>query len=1026
MADLGKAYVQIMPSAKGIKGQVEKILGKDLDGVGESAGRNLGKQISSGLGSIGSTLTKAITLPVAGAVAAATGFLLKGGWDRIVGLDSARAQLEGLGYDFQAVERISSLVNESIQGTTMTMADGVSVAAGALAAGVAEGEELERFIGLVGDAAIGSGREVNEMAQIFNRVQGSGKLMTQELNMIEQGMPGFAQAMADSFGVGQDEFREMVTAGEVSSAEFLDVMDDFAGGMSDAYSKSWTGIFSRVKSNLAILGEYMLEGLFPDAKEALADFLETIREDDIRSWAKNIGETIGDTFRDLVTTIKDVIEWWGGLSDGSKQAFKTLGTIVVVLGPMLTVLSKVALVISKIIGVVAAVKKALVAGKVGFALFKAGATAIMGPVGWITALLAGLVAGGIALYMNWDTVKEKAQQLGDKISEVWDNIKAWTSETWDNVKEKASDMVDSVKGYFSDLDKDAATSFSDMGRSISNSLSESDSVVMQKAGAIAGHITDNFDHAYGETGSFFGAIGKTIEDTVTDASQTVATKFSDIGRSISDNLSESDSTVLQKAGSIAGHITDNFDHAYSETGSVFGAIRMTVFDTFGDMVTYVKENSSEIWNSITEWFGGLPKWFAETWNNIVESVTEWAASMGDKAAETGTNFVTTIEEFFTDLPYKIGFFLGEIIGTIAVWAVEMALKAHEAGMEFGAAIGEWFSQLPERIETWLTDTWERVSTWATNMWGKAEETGTNFFTSLSDWFSELPGRIETFLSETWNKVSTWATNMWNKAKETGSNVINALVTWFSQLPGRVNAYVTDTYNRVTTWASNMWTKASEAGSRFINNILNWFQQLPGRIQTWLTDTVNRVTTWAVDLASRGKQAGADLLSAVITEARKIPGRILNVGKDVVKGFWNGITSMGTWLRDRVGEFFGGIVDGVKSKFEIFSPSRVFRDEIGVMIPRGFGDGITKGEDYAIRPLEQMMDDAMGIAQDTPLGLSRLGFKGKDLTPHVPGNNQSKSTEVNVTNNIYSPKALTAREVGKETERSIQRLAYRYA
>src|SRR5690625_2543201 len=242
-------------------------------------------------------LTKKVTVALMGAATDASGFRLKGGWDRIVGLDSARAQLEGLGYDFQAVERISSLVNESIQGTTMTMADGVSVAAGALAAGVEEGEDLARFIGLVGDAAVGSGREVNEMGMIFNRVQGMGKLMTQELNMIEDGMPGFSQAMAKHFGVGQDEFRAMVTAGEVSSADFLNVMDDFAGGMSDAYSKSWRGIFSRVKSNLAILGEYMLEGMFPDAKQALSEFLETIREDDIRNWARGIGETIGETFR---------------------------------------------------------------------------------------------------------------------------------------------------------------------------------------------------------------------------------------------------------------------------------------------------------------------------------------------------------------------------------------------------------------------------------------------------------------------------------------------------------------------------------------------------------------------------------------------------------------------------------------------------------------------------------------------------------------------------------------------------------
>lgn len=43
---------------------------------------------------------------------------------------------------------------------------------------------------------------------IFNRVQGQGKLMTQELNMIEEGMPGFSNAMAKHLGVSYDAFRD--------------------------------------------------------------------------------------------------------------------------------------------------------------------------------------------------------------------------------------------------------------------------------------------------------------------------------------------------------------------------------------------------------------------------------------------------------------------------------------------------------------------------------------------------------------------------------------------------------------------------------------------------------------------------------------------------------------------------------------------------------------------------------------------------------------------------------------------------
>lgn len=49
MADLGKAYVQIVPSAQGIKGAIEKELSGSAPAAGASAGAGLGKSLISGL-----------------------------------------------------------------------------------------------------------------------------------------------------------------------------------------------------------------------------------------------------------------------------------------------------------------------------------------------------------------------------------------------------------------------------------------------------------------------------------------------------------------------------------------------------------------------------------------------------------------------------------------------------------------------------------------------------------------------------------------------------------------------------------------------------------------------------------------------------------------------------------------------------------------------------------------------------------------------------------------------------------------
>lgn len=52
MPDVGKAYVQIVPTSQGIKGNLEKMLGGSADSAGQSAGKKAGSSLIAGLGSI--------------------------------------------------------------------------------------------------------------------------------------------------------------------------------------------------------------------------------------------------------------------------------------------------------------------------------------------------------------------------------------------------------------------------------------------------------------------------------------------------------------------------------------------------------------------------------------------------------------------------------------------------------------------------------------------------------------------------------------------------------------------------------------------------------------------------------------------------------------------------------------------------------------------------------------------------------------------------------------------------------------
>lgn len=439
--ELGQAYVQIMPSAKGISGSIQKTLDPEALAAGKSAGSSIASSMASSFGNVGSSLTKKITLPAAAAATAAGGIVAAFGWKRLTGLDSAQAQLKGLGYEVADVDRISKQVSNSVQGTVMTMAEGTSVAAGALAAGVAEGAELEGYIRRVGNAAVGSGRDVGDMAQIFNRVQGSGKLMTQELNMIEDGMPGFAMAMSESLGVTQAEFRKMVTAGEVSSEQFMSVMDSFAGEMSEAYAASWAGMVANTKSNIGIIGQSILGGVFEQSKDSIAEFLEYLRSDDVRAWATEVGAAIGSAFTTIIETVKGAIQWWSGLDGTTKKLILTIAGIAIAIGPVMAIISKLIGVVKTVSTVFAALKVA--AGVVGVAV-----GAISAPVAIAIAAIAAIIAIGVLLYKNWDTIKAKAASLKASIAAKFEAIKTAISDKINAAKEAVRKAIEAIKKFF--------------------------------------------------------------------------------------------------------------------------------------------------------------------------------------------------------------------------------------------------------------------------------------------------------------------------------------------------------------------------------------------------------------------------------------------------------------------------------------------------------------------------------------------------------------------------------------------------
>ena len=83
-----------------------------------------------------------------------------------------------------------------------------------------------------------------------------------------------------------------------------------------------------------------------------------------------------------------------------------------------------------------------------------------------------------------------------------------------------------------------------------------------------------------------------------------------------------------------------------------------------------------------------------------------------------------------------------------------------------------------------------------------------------------------------------------------------------------------------------------------------------------------------------------LVDAIISAFLDSLPDIIEVGKDIVRGLWEGIKAMASWIGEKVSGFVGGLVDGVKGVLGIHSPSRVFAG-IGQNMALGLGQGFER-------------------------------------------------------------------------------------
>lgn len=319
--------------------------------------------------------------------------------------------------------------------------------------------------------------------------------------------------------------------------------------------------------------------------------------------------------------------------------------------------------------------------------------------------------------------------------------------------------------------------------------------------------------------------------------------------------------------------------------------------------------------------------------NTSEGFRNFVIGIGETIKTTVTTIFSTLVSFFTvTIP-----------------------EAFNSLLTFFQSIPTFFSNLWQTIGNAFVNGWNTIVTFFTEGIPAAIE-------QIGNWFAELPYKIGYALAQAAQNILDWIGKIRNFFTETIPQVITDIGNWFKELPGKIVEGLQKALEHIVQWGAQVISSMGNSILQAINTVVGFFKELPGKIKTLLLE--------AARVAVERMQA---LGEGIINAIKSLPDRMLQIGRDIVQGILDGITSMAKNVGNSIKNFCGGLVQGFKDALGIKSPSRVLRDVVGIMIGRGIAVGIQDSTTYVLDAADKLNQKLINKEEELVKKLKDIGL-----------------------------------------------------
>lgn len=898
-ADLGTAWLNVVPSFQGLQKSIESELGAvNVTGSTSSWGSRLGESLTRGIGGAIETIGKiglGATAAAVGGIGAALGAYIPEAIKASDATDKFQNTLKFAGVDPGKIKDLTAAAQSYADKTIYDLQDIQSMTSKLAANGVKGFDKLAEAAGNLTAAAGGGKNEFAAFGYAMVQVNAAGRLMTQDWNQIANAIPGGAgkimQALKD-MGAYTGDFRDAMAKGKISAEDFNKAITQLGFDEVAIKAAQSATTFEGAWGNLEASLNKELTGSLREVKKPMTDLINAV--------ADNLVPQLGEK---LAPAAQSAAGWIQRLADSVKSGetnIKSLkGQLEAVTGGF----------------------GAMLAAGAGLKNFQQ----IAGFFGGLDGAL-GKASGSVVDFAKG--MPEAGKSLAS-LKNLPGEVTGAFGQMSKRVSAARFEMTGVSDGFFDTLfgGTRLGSALSAANGKLSSGMGVLKGTVSQSASFVGRGfegVAERMAPAVSRIGGVASSIGGKITGPLAPIGARVRGAFAPLGAAF-DGFGAKLSGLAPKASQSLGKLGGLFSPGRMLKVLSFGGLAAAAFAGIGAIV---QQGGVELVAQIGKTLQGLPGQIALYGEKIAQALPE--------ALATGTNIITMVINAVTQSMPQLSNAFGKIvpalvkglsdalpvllpavaqmITAITTALVENAPMLIESGLQLlqglvdgiFAALPVLIAALPQIIQTFMNGFLQALP--------RILEMGTQLLQSIIDGILQTLPALIAMLPQIITTVINGLVQALPQIIQAGVGMLNALINGLIQaIPMLIEALPTIITTIVDTLLNNL-PQIIEAGIQLLIGVITGIVQAIPQLIAMLPQIIVTIVTTLVQnipkIISAGIQILVGLVTGIVQAIPQIGGAIAQVGSSIMSA----VAGFPRMLFESGKKIISGLIDGIKSMF----------------------------------------------------------------------------------------------------------------